>query len=268
MNYAKAIELFRQAQFFLGVMCRNGEGVPRATRRRPRGTGWRPTTSSETRRLTSGPCTAMARGFALSNKAAAELFRQAADQSFDKAAISLERMYHHGEGLAQSNKAAAAWCRLARPTKGTERRKAHLRDPVLHRRGGSLEQWGACHVVAAGGRPREFLRARRITSEPSTKTRALNSRPSSGTGWRPFKEICVRRSTLELCTLTARGLAQHRLGTMHSSGQGGATRLDEEAMKWYRLAADQCDASAQHCVGGMYYFEGPGVAQSDEESKK
>jgi TPR repeat protein len=47
---------------------------------------------------------------------------------------------------------------------------------------------------------------------------------------------------------------------MYANGEGVAEN-DAEAVKWYRLAADQGEASAQHNIGHMY-ARGDGVPES------
>jgi hypothetical protein len=54
-------------------------------------------------------------------------------------------------------------------------------------------------------------------------------------------------------------LAQVKLGLMYDKGQGVAQDYTE-AVRWYRLAAEQGDASAQFNLGLMYYA-GQGVPQ-------
>lgn len=58
--------------------------------------------------------------------------------------------------------------------------------------------------------------------------------------------------------------AQIFLGDMHSKGFGTADN-DDEAVKWYRLAAEQGDARAQYALGRMYN-NGEGVAQDKSEA--
>jgi uncharacterized protein len=55
-------------------------------------------------------------------------------------------------------------------------------------------------------------------------------------------------------------VAQCALGACFESGQGVAKDL-EQAVKWYRMAADQGDAMAQ-CALGNCYEKGQGVARS------
>ena len=55
--------------------------------------------------------------------------------------------------------------------------------------------------------------------------------------------------------------AQYNLGLMHANGRG-VPENDAEAVKWYRLAADQGFARAQHNLG-LIYANGTGVPQDD-----
>ena len=58
--------------------------------------------------------------------------------------------------------------------------------------------------------------------------------------------------------------AQNRLGSMYL-GQGGGLRDDAEAFRWFSLAAEQGNASAQYTLGSMY-ANGIGVPQDDAEA--
>ena len=55
--------------------------------------------------------------------------------------------------------------------------------------------------------------------------------------------------------------AQHNLGWMYDNGEG-VVEDDAEAVRWYRLAADQGHADAQHNLGWMY-DNGEGVLQDN-----
>jgi TPR repeat protein len=61
-------------------------------------------------------------------------------------------------------------------------------------------------------------------------------------------------------------VGQYNFGWMYEHGRG-APQEDEEAVKWYRLAADQGDADAQFILGEMY-MEGNGVSEDFEESMR
>ena len=58
--------------------------------------------------------------------------------------------------------------------------------------------------------------------------------------------------------------AQYNLGTMYDLGQG-VPQDHAEALKWYRLAAEQGDMNAQFNLGGVYY-NGRGVPQDYAEA--
>ena len=56
-----------------------------------------------------------------------------------------------------------------------------------------------------------------------------------------------------------KGWVQYNVGAMYAEGMG-TPQVDAEAVKWYRLAAEQGIAKAQLNLGTMYY-EGQGVPQ-------
>ena len=60
--------------------------------------------------------------------------------------------------------------------------------------------------------------------------------------------------------------AQYYLGICYDFGRG-VTQDKEEAVKWYRLAADQGHADAQFNLG-LCYFKGEGVTQDAGEAEK
>jgi TPR repeat protein len=57
------------------------------------------------------------------------------------------------------------------------------------------------------------------------------------------------------------------LGLMYQYGQG-VTQSYQEAVKWYKLAADQGHASAQNNLGRIYANGGQGVSQNYQEAAK
>jgi hypothetical protein len=60
--------------------------------------------------------------------------------------------------------------------------------------------------------------------------------------------------------------AQTDLGLMYANGEGVGRDYDE-AVNWYRKAAEQGDAKAQNALGVMYH-NGFGVKRDDKEAKK
>jgi len=61
--------------------------------------------------------------------------------------------------------------------------------------------------------------------------------------------------------------AQWFVGYSYDEGLSGQAIDKKEAVKWYRLAADQGNADAQLFLGGMYN-EGQGVLQDYKEAVK
>ena len=59
---------------------------------------------------------------------------------------------------------------------------------------------------------------------------------------------------------------QYNLGVMHANGQG-VPKDAEEAVKWFRLAAEQGNIKAQYHLGGMY-FKGEGVTKDNKKAVK
>ncbi len=67
------------------------------------------------------------------------------------------------------------------------------------------------------------------------------------------------------CALREQAFAQHILGRWYDTGDYGLTEDDEEAVRWYRLAAEQGNAGGQSALGSMY-ARGEGVPEDDTEA--
>ena len=59
-------------------------------------------------------------------------------------------------------------------------------------------------------------------------------------------------------------IAQHNLGVMYAIGEG-VPEDDTEAVRWYRKAAEQRDANAQYKLG-VKYARGEGVPEDDKQA--
>ena len=70
--------------------------------------------------------------------------------------------------------------------------------------------------------------------------------------------------------LAAQGntFSQNLLGIMYATGSDGMQQDDEEAGRWFRLAAAQGNADAAQNNLGAIYETGRGVQQDDEEAVK
>ena len=56
------------------------------------------------------------------------------------------------------------------------------------------------------------------------------------------------------------------MGHMYRTGQG-ITKDHTEAVRWYRLGAEQGNSDAENMLGLMYY-EGSGVPQDSQQAKE
>ena len=65
------------------------------------------------------------------------------------------------------------------------------------------------------------------------------------------------------CAQRGQAVAQHILGVWYETGDYGLTENAEEAVRWYRLAAEQGLADAQHNLASMY-AGGEGVPRDRE----
>ena len=72
-------------------------------------------------------------------------------------------------------------------------------------------------------------------------------------------------SDVLLCALREQAFAQHILGLWYDTGDYGLTEDDEEAVRWYRRAADKGYAGAQSALGFLY-AHGEGVPEDDIEA--
>ena len=94
--------------------------------------------------------------------------------------------------------------------------------------------------------------------------------PAQSRGSCTAKVRAYRRTTLKRSGGTAwppsraTPNAQYNLGSMYGTGEG-VPQDDAEAVRWYRLAAKQGNASAQNNLGSMY-GTGRGVPQDDAEA--
>ena len=84
------------------------------------------------------------------------------------------------------------------------------------------------------------------------------------TGLEAYKRGDFAAALSEWRPLAEQGDATAQLGLMYDKGEG-VPQDDDEAVKWYRKAADQGDASAQNNLGLMYEF-GRGVRRNYTEA--
>jgi TPR repeat protein len=83
------------------------------------------------------------------------------------------------------------------------------------------------------------------------------------------QELSDEQVVLRILASAEKGNAgsQVSLGYIYEKGLNGVLKNDVEAMRWYRLAADQGDPIGQNSVGVMY-ANGEGVPKNDAEAVK
>ena len=188
------------------------------------------------------------------------------------------------EGVPQDAAEAVRWYRLA-AEQGHARAQYNL--------GAAYDTGEACRRTTrkpSGGTawpPSRDTPGRRTTSElcttPVRACRRTPRKPSGGTAWPPSRDTPWRRTTSDVRTgegvpqdaaeavrwfrLAAEqghASAQYNLGVMYDTGEG-VPQDAAEAVRWYRLAAEQGYASAQNNLG-FAYGTGEGVPQDAAEA--
>jgi TPR repeat protein len=170
-------------------------------------------------------------GVPLDKTEAAKWYRVAADQGYAPAQEMLGLMYHGGIGVPQDDKQAARWHRLAAEQGIAE---AQLLTGINY-------QYGL-------GVPKDYKEAAkwyRMLAEGGVKA--------------SMNPITGRMMANKVQS------AQCHLGYLYDTGGKGLAQDYTEAAKWYRLAADKGDATAQWSLGGMYQF-GKGFPKDELEA--
>ena len=215
-------------------------------------------------------------------------FLPLARQGNAEAQYSLGVMYDEGRGLAKDDKEAVNWYRLA-AEQGYAPAQYNLGVMCEEGRGAPRDYSGAAQWVYSwrhGKEPRSrsstsgyctrtagaFRKIRRRLSGGSGRLRSKDSRPRSSIWARSTTKATKvlpqdHREAMRWYRLAAeQGFtpAQRALGYMYQLGQG-APQDYKEAMRWYRLAAEQGDAPAQRGLSAMYR-DGEGVPEDYKEA--
>ena len=160
-------------------------------------------------------------------------FRLAAEQGHVTAQAMLGGMYSIGEGVTQDEAEAVRWFRLA------------------------AEQGDATAQTALGAM--YFAGSGVVARDDAEAVRLFRLAAEQGSDGDQSLMLLLAADYDQI-----RVVAQTVLGLMYSSGLRVA-RDDAEAVRWYRLAAEQGNATAQTALGDMY-SSGRGVAQDDAEA--
>ena len=251
-DYIAALQEFRPiavqgnalAQFYLGIIYDNGEGVPIDYKEALK---WYRLASDQgdTRaQFKIGMLYEFGQGVPQDYKEAVKWYRLAADQGNAGGQLSLGMMYEHGKGVPQDDKEAVKWSRLAAD------------------QGNAVGQWNLGTMYELGkGVPQDDKEAvkwyRLAADQGSVNGQSYLGRMYEfGKGVPQDYKEAVRWYRLAADQGNAGG--QLNLGTMYELGKG-VPQDDKEAVKWYRLAADQGYGEGQRNLAGMYE-RGKGVA--------
>ena len=184
------------------------------------------------------------------DKAAARLFRLAAEQGYAPAQVDLGTLYDRGQGVPQDFKEAAHWYRLAAE------------------QGDAWAQYGlGFHYFHGEGVPQDYKEAAHWYRLAAAQG---NASAQSGLGYLYDAGQGVQRDYKEaahwyrLAAEQGQMKAEVNLGRLYGLGLGVA-KDEKEAMHWYRLAAEQGDAVAERVLG-VHYLRGLGVPQDYKES--
>ncbi|MDR1085811.1 MAG: SEL1-like repeat protein [Deltaproteobacteria bacterium] len=180
------------------------------------------------------------------------LIREAADLGDPQAEFALGGLYFTGRGLPQNTDQGLKWCRLA-AVKGYADAQYELGEFYL--KGQYLDQ-----------DPTEAAKWLLLASDQNqlVAQNALAQMYYEGRGVEKDPAEAVRR--FRQAAEQGYVKAQTNLGLMYRDGQG-VTRDNAEAMSWYLKAAEQGDAEAQFFLGQMFEA-GEGAAENQAEAVK
>ena len=266
-DYATALSLFRQlaeqgnanAQFFVGYMYKNGEGVPK--------------------------------DFA----EAAKWFRKSADQGVKASQSNLGEMYRNGKGVPQNNVFAYMWFTLAddkpglwdvvtamTPEQIPEGKKLAREwkdaDTPLHSSLAAAEAGNEEAQIAMGVR---YLQGQGVTKDFKEAVKWFRLAADKGNteamgflgaifvdgGNGVAQDYREAAKWYKLASQKGDVDAQAALGHIFYNGGPGVTQDYKEAAKWYRLAANKGNPEAEFRLGFMNY-NGEGVTQNYKEALK
>ena len=259
-NYAEAATWYRKAadqgdvvaQFELGDMYYNGEGVPQSD---ADAATWYRKAAEQGHGYACYNLAIMYRdgkGVQQNYAEAVKWFQRAAvDRDWDLAKLTLGNMYRDGQGVPQDYAEALKWYQKAAGGPGNFIAEFNL--GVMYRDGKGVQQnyaeamkwfrkaadrWG--NILPGSGflgmPPRSWAEAVRSSAEAMAKARTP-----------------VEYDAAEMFSHFAEAVANARynLAIMYRNGKGVQQNY-AEALKWFRLAAEQGQADAQYNLGLMY----------------
>jgi TPR repeat protein len=230
-----------KAQYNLGVGYEKGEGVPQDPAEAAKWYRLAADQGYARAQYNLGVCYAHGAGVPQDHAEAVKWYRKAAAQNHAMAQANLGLCLYNGQGVAKDEVQAYKWGLLA-SAQGNEVARKNI--PILE---GKLtrEQRAAGQKLAGDFRPLEVL--------------SLDDQPGEADG-QPLAELRAKAATGD-------AKAQNELGEAFYAGKRGVTKDAVQAVKWFRLAADQNFAAAQSNLG-VCYERGDGVAKYEVEAYK
>lgn len=192
-------------------------------------------------------------------------YRLAADQGNADAQLRLGNMYREGQGVAQNHNEAAKWYRLAGEQEHSE---AQYNLGRMYESGsiGAIDYEEAIkwyRLAADQGHPEAINELKK--SEPKSIPEGVaeqQSHPRTSEQKSPKQPEPIPEEPSKITDPET----QYEIGNKYYRGDG-VTKDYGEAVKWFRLAAEQGNANAQKKLGWMHE-RGLGVPRDYEEAIK
>ena len=239
-----------EAQFNLGVMYRDGEGVPQDEAEAVRWFRLAAEQGLAVGQSNLGLMYATGRGVPQDEAEAVRWSRLAAEQGNALGQFNLGLMYATGRGVPQDEAEAVRWYRLV-AEQGLAVGQSNL--GVMYRDGEGVPQDEA-----------EAVRWFRLAAEQGLAVGQSNLGVMYATGRGVPQDDAEAARWNRLAAEQGNALGQSNLGSMYATGRG-VPQDDAEAVRWSRLAAEQGNALGQYNLG-VIYAEGRGVPQDDAEA--
>ena len=231
------------AQFNLGVLYANGQGVERNYSEALK---WYRQAAEQNNAAAQNNLGAMyedGQGVGRDYAAAFKWYRQAAEQKLAAAQVNLGLMYANGQGVKQDYAEADRWWRAAAAQNNAIAAK---NLGLMYYRGDGVAK---DHVEAA--------RWYRQAAEQNNAAAQTNLGVMYYQGEGVERDFGQAFKWFRLAADQNVADAQVKLGIMYANGQG-VQKDQAEAVKWYRKAAEQNEPTAQNNLG-VLYANGQGV---------
>ncbi len=178
--------------------------------------------------------------------AATSLCQAEADRGSASAARQLGVMYERGNGVGQSDSAAAAWYRKA-ATAGDAQSAFRVGLILAGKPGGGRDEDATTFLRQAAEAGIED--AWPVLAERYEQ--GLGTKRDDQEAWLWYRKAAEQGNRA----------SQYNLAVMYSRGRG-VSKSESEAASWFQKAAEQGHTAAQYELA-MLYFRGKGVAKSD-----